>query len=361
MRKPTRHCAITLQKSRNNSPTTPKQLGNNFFCTNVLRGNFASRSNVAPQCKTNLNMGENKTSIFTFPDAGAAATNNSLAAMLPALLQNRGIDSAALMGMMANGNNGFFGNNGGVQDIIALIVIAAIFGNGNFGFGGNGNGRGDTERQMLMDAIQRNGIDISQLASAVGCSKDQILAGINGVSSAICGLGNQMGQNTNQIITTLMQGNNALASQLAQCCCENRLAMCQQTNTIQSGFNGVNIGVERGFSSLGYAMAEQACQSRQNADANTRAVLAKLDAIEDSRKDRELAEKDRIIATLTARSERQAELAPIYKQLSDIACKTPETVTIPYSPVVGVPSCVAAQYGLGFGLNGFPGSTGFWG
>ena len=139
-------------------------------------------------------MGENKTSIFTFPDAGAAATNNSLAAMLPALLQNRGIDSAALMGMMANGNNGFFDNNGGFQDIIALIVIAAIFGNGNFGFGGNGNGRGDTERQMLMDAIQRNGIDISQLASSVGCSKDQILAGINGVSSAICGLGNQMGQ-----------------------------------------------------------------------------------------------------------------------------------------------------------------------
>ena len=25
------------------------------------------------------------------------------------------------------------------QDIIALIVIAAIFGNGNFGFGGNNN------------------------------------------------------------------------------------------------------------------------------------------------------------------------------------------------------------------------------
>lgn len=35
-----------------------------------------------------------------------------------------------------NGNGGFFGNNGGFQDIIALIVIAAIFGNGSFGFGG---------------------------------------------------------------------------------------------------------------------------------------------------------------------------------------------------------------------------------
>lgn len=216
-------------------------------------------------------MGE--TRIFSVPDSGATAANNSIAAMLPALLQNRGIDTAALMGMMSNGNGGFFGNNGGFQDIIALIVIAAIFGNGNFGFGGNGNGRGDTERQMLMDAIQRNGVDIAQLASAVGCSKDQILAGINGVSNAICGLGNQMGQNTNQIITALMQGNNALASQLAQCCCDNKLATCQQTNTLQGAINGVNIGVERGFSSLGYALAEQGCQSRQNADANTRAVL----------------------------------------------------------------------------------------
>ncbi len=290
---------------------------------------------------------EGNTRVFNFPDAGAAATNNSLAAMLPALLQNRGIDTAALMGMMNNGNGGFFGNNGGFQDIIALIVIAAIFGNGNFGFGGNGNGRGDTERQMLMDAIQRNGIDISQLASAVGCSKDQILAGINSVSTAICGLGNQMGQNTNQIITTLMQGNNTLASQIANCCCENRLAICQQTNTFQNAINGVNVGMERGFSSVAYAAADQTCQLKQNADANTRAVLAKLDAIEDSRKDRELAEKDRVIATLTARSERQAELQPIYSALQEIQCNQPpvKKICCP-EQYVPVNSGINAMYGL---------------
>lgn len=322
------------------------------------RGSFASRSNGAPQCKTNLNMGENKTSIFTFPDAGATATNNSLAAMLPALLQNRGIDSAALMGMMANGNNGFFGNNGGFQDIIALIVIAAIFGNGNFGFGGNGNGRGDTERQMLMDAIQRNGIDISQLASTVGCSKDQILAGINAVSNAICNQSAQMGQGFNQVLTAMLQGNNALTSQICSCCCDlkgliaqsgadSRLAMCQQTNTIQSGFNGVNIGVERGFSSLGYAMAEQACQSRQNNDANTRAILAKLDAMEDSRKDREIATLTAQLTAANSRAERQAELAPIYQQLGEIACNQPpvKKICCP-EQYVPVNTGINAMYGL---------------
>lgn len=323
---------------------------------------------------------ETSTKIFSFPDAGAAA-NNSLAAMLPALLQNRGIDTAALMGMMGNGNGGFFGNNGGFQDIIALIVIAAIFGNGNFGFGGNGNGRGDTERQMLMDAIQRNGVDISQLASAVGCSKDQILAGINTVSTAICNQSAQMGQGFNQVLTAMLQGNNALTSQIASCCCgikeliatqgyQNQLSNLQQTNTIQSGFNGVNIGVERGFSALGYALADQSCQNRQNADANTRAVLAKLDAIEDSRKDRELAEKDRIIATLTARSERQAELAPIYKQLGEIACNQPPVKKI-CCPETYVPlnNSINATYGLiptgcgniFAGFNPFAAGVGFTG
>lgn len=263
-------------------------------------------------------MSENSTKIFSFPEAGGFGGGNGLAAMLPALLQNRGIDTAALMGMMSNGNGGFFGNNGGFQDIIALIVIAAIFGNGNFGFGGNGNGRGDAERQMLMDAIQRNGIDISQLASVVGCSKDQILAGINGVSNAICGLGNQMGQNTNQIITALMQGNNALASQLAQCCCDNKLAICQQTNTLQGAINGVNIGVERGFSALGYALADQACQSRQNADANTRAVLAKLDAMEDSRKDREIATLTAQLTAANSRAERHVCIQLQYRGLCNI-------------------------------------------
>ncbi|WP_297505775.1 hypothetical protein [uncultured Alistipes sp.] len=80
------------------------------------------------------------TKIFSFPDAGAGA--NGIAAMLPALLQNRGVDPAYLMGMLNNGNGGFFGNNGGFQDIIALIVIAAIFGNGNGGLFGGGNGGG---------------------------------------------------------------------------------------------------------------------------------------------------------------------------------------------------------------------------
>ena len=126
-------------------------------------------------------------------DGGTGANNGLLASILPSL-QNRGIDTGYLMGLMGgNGNGGFFGNNGGFQDIIALIVIAAIFGNGNFGFGGNNNQGANEGREMIMQTLNRNGVDIAALAQAVNTSSDQILAGINSVSQAICGLGNQNG------------------------------------------------------------------------------------------------------------------------------------------------------------------------
>lgn len=65
-------------------------------------------------------------------DGGTGANNGLLASILPSL-QSRGIDTGYLMGLMGgNGNGGFFGNNGGFQDIIALIVIAAIFRNRDY-------------------------------------------------------------------------------------------------------------------------------------------------------------------------------------------------------------------------------------
>ena len=46
------------------------------------------------------------------------------------------------------------------------------------------------------------------------------------------------------------------------------------------------------------------------------------------------------------------ELAPIIKQLGEIQCKQPNTVTVPYQPFVTVPNCVAYKGLYGFGGNG---------
>lgn len=158
---------------------------------------------------------------YVFNQDGAGGTSNGLLASILPSLQNRGIDTGYLMGLMngGGGNGGFFGNNGGFQDIIALIVIAAIFGNGNFGFGG-GNNSNSTEREMIMSAIQRNGVDLNQLASSINCSVGQIESAINAVSTQLCNIGSQIGMTGQQIINSIQSGNSALATQLADCCCK---------------------------------------------------------------------------------------------------------------------------------------------
>ena len=63
---------------------------------------------------------------------------------------------------------------------------------------------------MLMDAIQRNGVDISQLASTLNCSVGQVQAAIQQVASQICNVGNQVGMTGQQIINSIQQGDMAL-------------------------------------------------------------------------------------------------------------------------------------------------------
>lgn len=276
--------------------------------------------------------------------------NSSLNALLP-FLQQRGIDPAYLTGLMGNNNGGFFGNNAW-EGIIALIVVAAIFGNnGNGGIFGGGNNNNSAEREMLMSAIQRNGTDLSQLAQTIGCSNGRLQDAIGQVSTQICNFAGQNGLSFQQVINSIVSGNAAIASQIAECCCKTQTAIQESNYLTERGFCNTNQILSRGFSDLGYAFRDQTCDLKQTANANTAAIIAKLDAIEDSRKDRELAEKDRMIATLTARSERQAELQPIYSALNDIQCKQPPTFPMPYVPASGGYLPVNYSVPVHFGQN----------
>ncbi len=318
---------------------------------------------------------------YVFNQDGGTGSNGLLASILPAL-QNRGIDTGYLMGLLGNnGNGGFFGNNGGFQDIIALIVIAAIFGNGNFGLGGNNNGN-SVEREMIMSAIQRNGVDLNQLASSINCTAGQIESAVNAVSQAICNLGNQMGQNTNSILTALLQGNNALASQICSCCCdmkqlvttqgyESQLAMCNQTNTLVNTANQNTLSL------------------RDGATANTNAILAKLDAIQNQALQDKIAsltaEKATLTAEISQRNQNATILNAVGQQIAPLAaglqalqgdvdgikCKLPNTVPVQWPNIVGVnlDTYRAAAYGayagdLAYGRSGYGygcGCNSYWG
>ena len=294
------------------------------------------------------------TKVYQFGTEGAGSLN----AVLP-FLQQKGIDPAYIMGLMGNNNNGGLFGGRGFEDIIALIIVAALFGNGNgFGFG---NGNNSTQSDLLAHMIERNGTDLSQLAQSIGCSTGRLQDAIGAVSTQICNLAGQNGLSFQQVINSIVSGNAALASQLAECCCKTQTAIQESNYLTERGFCNTNQILAKGFSDLGYAFANQTCDLKQTANANTASIIAKLDAIEDSRKDRELAEKDRMIATLTARSERQAELQPIYNALSDIQCNQPPVKKIacpeqyvPLNTSVNATYGLIPTYGCGFGGFGFP-------
>lgn len=311
-------------------------------------------------------------------DGGAGSGNGLLASILPSL-QNRGIDTGYLMGLMGgNGNGGFFGNNGGFQDIIALIVIAAIFGNGNFGFGGNNNQGNSAEREMIMSAIQRNGIDLNQLAGSINCSVGQIESAINAVSTQLCNIGSQIGMSSQQIINSIQAGNSALATQLADCCCktqnaittmgyENQLAMCNQTNTLVNTANQNTLSL------------------RDGATANTQAIIAKLDAMQNQALQDKIAslmaEKATLTAEISQRNQNATILNAVGQQIAPLAaglqalqgdvdkirCSMPPTVAVPYPQlqVFNPEVARAAAFGAYMGDSAYSrsgcGCNNYWG
>lgn len=320
---------------------------------------------------------ESKTYVFN-PEGGTSNSGTGgVLAMLPALMQRQGVDPA-LVALLNNKGNG----NGWGDDIFAILLLFILMGNGNgFGFGGNrgmcASGQGgvmpilnnDANTAVIMQAVQRNGYDVQSLATALNTSSDAVMSAINGLGQQICSLGNQMGMNTNQIITALMQGNNAISTQLAECCCKTnnsitamdgniKLSICQQTHAINDTANS------------------NALMLRDANQNNTNAIMAKLDQMQTQTlqdKIDALREKNSQQAVIINNGQQSAMFsqmitqatAPIgaavqslQSEIAGIKCKLPDTTTVQYSPVVGVPSCVAWQAGLA----GSPlANGGFWG
>lgn len=316
-------------------------------------------------------MSESKT--YVFGNDANGANNNLLASLLPAL-QNRGIDSSYLMGLMSGNNNGgFFGNNGGFQDIIALIVIAAIFGNGNFGFGGwgNNNNQSSTEREMIMSAIQRNGVDLSQLASSLNCSVGQLDNAIGQVASQICQLTGQVGMSSQQIINSIQAGNSTLSSQLASCCCDIKQAVAESNYLTERGFCNTNQTLAKGFSDLGYATRDQTCSIEKAIADSTQQILAGQAAIEKRELQREIAALQDEKQTYRLGNMIAAATNPIAAEIESIKCRLPKTEVIPAQPeyvavnrsinVGYAPYCQGYNTFGGWGWNGGCGNNSLWG
>ena len=293
--------------------------------------------------------------------------NSSLNALLP-FLQQRGIDPAYVAGLVNNNGGGFFGNNAW-EGIIALIVVAAIFGNGNGGLFGNGNNHNSAEREMLMSAIQRNGTDLSQLAQSIGCSTGRLQEAIGEVSTQICNFAGQSGLSFQQVINSIQSGNAALASQLCSCCCD-----------IKGAIKDVAIGQERGFSNVAYETQRQTCDIQNTIKDSTAQILAGQAAIEKRELQREIAalQDERQTYKLgnmmtQANAPLAAAINALQSDVDGIKCRLPKTEVIPATPdyvqvnrSINIPYGPYCGYGAGFGFgtgwnNGLCGNSSLWG
>lgn len=262
--------------------------------------------------------------------------------MLAPLLQQRGIDPSVLACMK---NNNGFGEGGWFMWIIFLFFLMGWGGNGWNNRNGNQSDwlasqlNNDYGRDVLLHAVNGNGNAISQLATTLNCDINSVQAALNNISNAV-------GMNGQQIINSIQMGNNQLASQLAQCCCDNKLLATQQ-------------GYENRI-----AMQEQSCMLGGKIDNSTNVISAQIAAqtnfLSDKFCDLEKREMQSKIDSL--REERSTLLsnisnaqqtaaiqqyvanivAPIAADVNAIKAAQPPTVAVPYPQLTAVPTVYAA-------------------
>ena len=239
---------------------------------------------------------------------------------------------------------------------------------------------GQCEPELIMQAVTNQGeasrTAIQTLSTMLGQDFNLVNSAVGNVQAALSNLALQQAVSVPQIINSIQSGDANIISAFQKCCCDNQLAMCQQTNALQSslnnGFNGVQnsmAGISRQVEAKAAADQLAVCQQTytltDSANRNTQAVLAKLDAIEDARKDREIdalqtenttLKSQGFIAGMMAQNLApvNAALASLAKEVDDIKCKQPQTVSVqwPNLTAVNTTPYVSGGYYMGYG-NGF--------
>jgi len=272
---------------------------------------------------------------------------------------NRGLgDAATLLAASAlaggNGSWGGFGNNPLAMAFMFPFIMPFVmpfmnmmYGGNWGGWGGNGMNGGagfisnqlnnDAGRQLIMQAVQGNASAIDRIATLLNTTHDQVQQGICALNTSVLNVGSDTKMTGLQIINAMQSGNtalqnqicqgiNTLANQFSQCCCENRLSQCQQTNALQNSINGVGQQVAAKAASDQLAMCQQTYALTDTMNRNYLALDNKIDAMESSRKDREITALTAEVATLKSQNFTagvvQQAVAPLNAQLAGLSKKS---------------------------------------
>lgn len=190
-----------------------------------------------------------------------------------ALTDDSMVMPVAPVGGYGNSGIGDFGGSG--WWILLLFILLGGWNNGGVGgFGGGDlypwlnnsqNMNSGFRDQMLNTSV--NGIQ-NAITSGFGDAQTALCGGFAGVNASINGAQNAIAQQMygNQIAdlersfaaqTASTAGMSALQAQLAQCCCDNRLATCQTQNIVQNDGAATRLAIQNQTQAILDKMCQQ--------------------------------------------------------------------------------------------------------
>jgi hypothetical protein len=164
------------------------------------------------------------------------------------------------------GGNGY-GMGAGDGGFLWLILFFALFGGGMWGNGGM-NGAGGLYPWLNQSNQMNDGFMNQMLNTNLSGIQNAVNTGFASAEVAACNRATNdlQTQYTNQIAelersfaaqTAMNQGFNGLQSQLAQCCCDNRLATCQTQNIVQNEGAATRLAIQNQTQAILDKMCQQ--------------------------------------------------------------------------------------------------------
>ena len=280
------------------------------------------------------------------------------------------------LGGYGNGFGNGFGSFNSIADLFGLAIIASMFGWGNGGFGGFGGGwngaaggagfisnqlNNDSGRELLMNAITSQGeatrTQVQSLATMLGQDFNLVNAGIQSAQNTLNQVANTLGMSTLQVINAVQSGDAAVTSALQKCCCDNQLAICNQTNTLQNTMNANGQRNVDAIADLKATMIQSFC------DVKEREMQSKIDTQADIITQLRNA-ADNANQTNQIIGYVNSVVAPLQKSVTEIENKIPNTVPVQWPQLTAVnttPYVSGGVYPNGYfgGYNGWGGNVVF--
>ena len=278
--------------------------------------------------------------------------------------------------LLAMNNNGMGGNNGFFWLIFLYMMWQRNGGNGNFA--DYAAQAGNEGRQYLAEIMNGRFDNLNTLAQIMNTGIESVKSAISTLQSGVQEVSASVGLTAAQTQNAIALGNAALAKQLCECCCENRLAIANQTATLQAdaarNFAATQLQLAQNEAADQLSVCQQtntlSTQNERNTNNILNAIASQNTLITKEfcdLKERELQNKINtqgdIITQLRGQISNDNQtrifteaINALNDKITAIAAKQPNTVPVTYPNLTAVNNTPYAGYGFGFG-NGFGGSV----